>query len=186
MNAGDEKRKYGNWSEADMHAAIRAFRGGKIGYNEVCRQYRLPKPTFRRHLNSFNIHASEEKKIIGRSCTFSKEMETELEKHILKLESIFFGITIIEVRKAAFEFAERRGLKHNFNTTKKMAGKKWFYGFMRRHPLLSLRQPESTSIARCRGFNKANVKVFFDILEKVVDENGLTALKIFNVDETGF
>lgn len=186
MSAEKEKRKYGQWSEADMQAAIRAFRGGKIGYNEVCRQYRIPKPTFRRHLKSFNIHANEERKIIGRSCIFSEEMETELEKHILKLESIFFGITITEVRKAAFEFAERKGLKHNFNTTKKMAGKKWFYAFMRRHPQLSLRQPESTSIARCRGFNRTNVNNFFDILEKIVDENGLTASKIFNVDETGF
>lgn len=181
-----EKRKYGQWSEQDMQAAIRVFRSGKIGYNEVCRQYRIPKPTFRRHLKSYNSHANEGKKIIGRSCIFSEEIEADLEKHILKLESIFFGITITDIRKAAFAFAERKRLKHNFNTTKEMAGKKWFYAFMRRHPQLSLRQPESTSIARCRGFNRANVTEFFDILEKVVDENGLTALNIFNVDETGF
>ncbi|XP_030753970.1 uncharacterized protein LOC115880815 [Sitophilus oryzae] len=186
MNAGNEKRKYGQWSEIYIQAAIRVYRGGNIGFNEVCRQYRIPKPTFRRHLKSLNVHANKERKILGRSCTFSEEMETELEQHILKLESIFFGITITEVRKIAFEFAERNGLKHNFNTTNKMAGKKCFYAFMRRHPQISLRQSESTSIARCKDFNRANVDKFFDILEKLVDENALTAPKIFNVDESGF
>lgn len=56
---------------------------------------------------------------------------------------------------------------------------------MRRHPQLSLGQPDSNSIARRRGFNRANVNVL-TFSKTVVDENGLTAVKIFNVDETGF
>jgi hypothetical protein len=37
-----------------------------------------------------------------------------------------------------------------------------------------------------KGFNKENVSRFFDILEKVVDVNNIDALRIFNVDESGF
>jgi hypothetical protein len=55
-----------------------------------------------------------------------------------------------------------------------MAGKKWFYGFMRCHPELSVRQPESTSIARAKGFNKKQVQQFFDILEQLVDKYKIT------------
>ncbi|XP_031632567.1 uncharacterized protein LOC116346566 [Contarinia nasturtii] len=38
-----------------------------------------------------------------------------------------------------------------------MAGKTWYYGFMLRHPSLSLRTPEQTSINRVRSFCKENV-----------------------------
>lgn len=178
--------KYGKWSEADMAKALEAYRGNKYGLNEICRMYSVPKATFKRHLDSKNKVANQESKIFGRTTVFSPEFEQRLAKHILNLEKIFYGVTIKDVRNAAYELAEQNNIKHNFNKIKKQAGKKWFYAFMRRHPQLSLRQPESTSIARCKGFNKENVTQFFELLEKIVDECQLNATKIFNVDESGF
>ncbi|XP_046973826.1 MFS-type transporter clz9-like [Vanessa cardui] len=67
-----------------------------------------------------------------------------------------------------------------------MAGKAWFYKFMKRHPQLSVRQPENTSLNRIKGLNKENVFHFFDLLEKIIDENGIEPTNIFNVDESGF
>ncbi|CAH1966953.1 unnamed protein product [Acanthoscelides obtectus] len=70
------------------------------------------------------------------------------------------------------------------NNKKKIASKKWYYSFMSRHPELRLRQPENISIARSKGFNKTNVHEFFDVLEKIVDETGIDAFYIYNVDES--
>lgn len=179
-------KKYGQWSEDDMKKALEAYKAKKYGLNETCRIYSVPKATFKRHLDSKNKVANKGVKSFGRITVFSRELEDRLATHILNLEKMFFGVTIKDVRKAAFVLADTNNIKHNFNKDKGLAGKKWFYSFMRRHPTLSLRQPESTSIARCKGFNRENVNNFFDILEKTVDENQLTALRIFNMDESGF
>lgn len=84
----------------------------------------------------------------------------------------------------AFEIAETNKLKTRFNRDTKSAGKEWFTGFMKRHPELSLRQPELTSQARACGFNKVVVHKFFDVLETIVDKHKITAERIFNMDET--
>ncbi|KAJ8887543.1 hypothetical protein PR048_013759 [Dryococelus australis] len=83
------------------------------------------------------------------------EVEHELVSRVLKLEESMFGITLTDLRILAFEID--------------------------RHSELSLRQTESSSFARTRGFNKENVQHFYDELERTVDENQLRC----TVDETG-
>lgn len=67
-----------------------------------------------------------------------------------------------------------------------MAGYRWQAAFMKRHPKLSLRTPELTSINRVKSFCKANVDVFFNNLEKVLETTPYEANSIWNMDETGF
>ncbi|XP_046387622.1 MFS-type transporter clz9-like [Ischnura elegans] len=66
-----------------------------------------------------------------------------------------------------------------------MAGKDWVAGFKKRHPNISLRTPEATSLARAQGFNKTNVSKFFEILKTVQDKHKFEAHRVFNCDETG-
>jgi hypothetical protein len=51
----------------------------------------------------------------------------EIVKHVLSLESCFFGLTATDLRKPAFQLAEKYKLPHRFNTEKRIAGKKWYY-----------------------------------------------------------
>lgn len=67
-----------------------------------------------------------------------------------------------------------------------MTDKKWFYQFIKRHMIISLRQPGATSLAHLKGFNQEKLFNFFDHVEKIIDENQLDATKIFNVDESRF
>lgn len=57
---------------------------------------------------------------------------------------------------------------------------------MKRHPSLSVRQSEKTSIARAKGFNRDAVNIFLDILEDNMKMYKIDAYRIYNVDETGF
>ncbi|KAJ8030899.1 hypothetical protein HOLleu_27442 [Holothuria leucospilota] len=87
------------------------------------------------------------------------------------MESMTFGLTTDDVRCLAFQLAERNGIANQFNKEKQKAGKDWLYHFRKRHPELSLRQPEATSAARARSFNQVNVNKFFDLLEPLIDQS---------------
>ncbi|XP_041459064.1 uncharacterized protein LOC121410818 isoform X2 [Lytechinus variegatus] len=100
------------------------------------------------------------------------------------MESMMYGLTSNDLRRLAFQLAERNGIAHQFNREKQMAGKDWMYSFIKRHPI-SLRQPEATSAARARSFNRTNVNKFFDLLEPLMDKHKFPPNNIYNVDETG-
>ncbi|XP_065658828.1 uncharacterized protein LOC136083360 [Hydra vulgaris] len=68
---------------------------------------------------------------------------------------------------------------------KQCAGEDWFNGFMKRHPELSIKCAQPTSFARATSFNEANVKLFFENYEKVLDKHKFEPKDIYNVNETG-
>ncbi len=85
----------------------------------------------------------------------------------------------------AYDLAERNGLKHHFNSEKQMAGRYWFSGFLKRHPNLSIRAAETTSINRLTAFNQTEVQRFFELLQNLYNKYNYGGKQIFNVDESG-
>ena len=168
-----------------MDQALSAIRNGDMGLNAVARTYGINKSTIKRHLNKTNAYANDDVRYFGHPSVFSAEMEDLLEKHILKLDSLLFGISPIELRRMAYDLAVRNGVPHKFNNMEKLAGKKWYYSFLKRHPCLSLRAPEPTSLARAQGFNRESVSRFFGLLENMISELGLDATNVYNMDESG-
>ena len=70
-------------------------------------------------------------------------------------------------------------------TENEMAGEDWAERFMKRHPMISLRTPEATSLQRMACFNKYNVNSFYDNLSTVMEEKSFTPDRIYNCDEKG-
>jgi len=175
---------YGKWSHEDLHQAVSAIQRGDFGLNEASRLYGVPKATLSRHMNGKNEVANLEIKFHGSETTLGEQLDRELAEHCLLLESMYFGLRIDDIRKLAFDLAEANNVPHKFNREKGMAGKKWFYSFMQRHQELSVREPESTYIARAQGFNKERVRAYFDLLRKIYDEEKLTPDRLFNMGES--
>ncbi|KAI5703482.1 hypothetical protein M8J75_012295 [Diaphorina citri] len=75
------------------------------------------------------------------------------------MEERLFGLTLTDLRTLVYSLAEQnnRRTMHPFNKEKQKAGKTWLYGFLKRHPQISLRSPEKTSLARAKGFNRTEV-----------------------------
>ena len=181
-----------SWGERDMKMALQAVRGEisgeqRMGYLSAAMRFNVPKSTLERRNKGQNKIASGSSKFLGNiKSVLPTDLEEELVAHILLMEERGFGLTYVDTRKLAFELAEDNNIDHKFNKDDRMAGKYWLYGFLRRHPQLSLRVPENTSLARAVSFNKGNVNKFFDLLEKTLKENpNIGPGMIFNCDETG-
>jgi len=179
-----QRRVFGKWTGEDLERAVGAIQRGDFSLCEASKMYGVPKGTLSRHLSGKNKIATLSTKFYGRRKTFDADMEKDLVQHCLALESMYFGMRIDDIRKLAYDLAEANDVQHTFSHEKKMAGKKWFYSFMRRNKELSIRVPESTSIARAQGFNKERVHAYFQLLKKIYDEEQLTPDRLFNMDES--
>jgi hypothetical protein len=78
-----------------------------------------------------------------------------------------------------FQWAIRNVLKYPFKQEKSAASKKWLRYFLKRHPVLRMRNPESITSARVKG--KARL---LDIYGPELNTSNHQAHKIFSADET--
>jgi len=176
----------GSWEESNMEEALRQVLNKDLSLREAATAYNVPKSTLARRAIGKNKYVTGAKKHLGRFLPdFLPEYEEELANYIEEMEARFFGLTCQDVRRLAYEFANKNGLVHRFNPEKKMAGKKCLYGFLKRNNRISLRKPEAASLARAMGFNKPAVHNFFTLYNRVIQENVIQASRIFNCDETG-
>lgn len=180
------KTNRGAWKEENMGRALQAVEEKRMGWLKASRHFQVPQATLRRRAMNRNKIAVGTRKHLGRyETTLNQELEKALVEHMLALEARFFGLTTRDVRILAYELAVTMKLKHQFNNTKKMAGKDWLRSFRLRNPNISLRQPEATSIARAESFNKPQVKTFFENLRSVINNEKIDKSMIFNMDESG-
>lgn len=83
---------------------------------------------------------------LGRNPIFTKEKE--IADHVIKFAKLFYGVTPIQLRKIAYDFASINKIPNNFYTNTELAGKDWLYLFLKRNPILRLRQPEQNSFVQ--------------------------------------
>lgn len=117
---------------------------------------------------------------------FTESQEMALSKYLTRCADVYFGLSKKEVRKLAFELSTVYNLKTPSSWEEnELAGDDWFLAFMARHPELSVRATQATSLSRATSFKRTNVEAFYDNLEKVMDRHHFEPQDIYNVDETG-
>ena len=89
---------------------------GKMGTKKVAKEFSDPKTTLIRRLKGCNNFAHGRSKILGRST------ENELANHVKEMKSRFYGLTLTDLRKLAFQIAKANNILTRFNNEKQMAG----------------------------------------------------------------
>ena len=180
------KKKHKQWDPEDMKEAINAVRGGEMGYLKASKLFFVPKSTLEDYVKQSDKTPEELVAVpIGRKPVLSPEMENDLVSYCLEMDRRYYGISIADIKRLAYQIALRNGIQHPFSQKTGAAGKKWLKGFFKRHPTLSLRKPQGISKARIKGFTPENVSKFFDILEPALEKIKYNPAKVYNVDESG-
>lgn len=141
----ERKTSRRNWNEDHMNNAIQAVIENRMSCNSASTEFGIPEATLRRYVSKrrnniqLPLHGGRFRK------TFSEQEEREFKEYITGLNDRAFGLTLLQFRQLAYQYAEINSITHRFNNRNKMAGKDWAYSFMAKYKL-SMRTPESTSI----------------------------------------
>ena len=173
-----------------MQAAVTAVLGPQgMSIRAAAKNFDIPYCTLHSYVAKRRASGTDEIRYNANysvRMVFSKDQEQQLYEYLLKAAKHNYGLTRKCARSLAYDFA---ALNNDIWPTSwdasQMAGKEWYIRFMRRHPDLSLRKPEATSLARCSSFNRHNVMEFFGNLDAVYKEHKFSANDVYNCDETG-
>ena len=99
------------------------------------------------------------------SCT----VEQRLVEYVIEMSDMGFGLACVDIMRLAYQIAEKGGIDHPFQNG--LAGRKWFDGFRRRHPTLTLHSPQSLSYLRAKLGNPKILEDFFAMLISIFSLN---------------
>ena len=142
----DYKRKTAraSYGENALRDALHAIIHEGTPLKTVSRTYGIPCKTLRRHRDGKVKNPGAV--LLGRfRPDFNEELEAMIASHILGMEEALFDLTSIEVRRLAFDFAERMKVPNRFCKISKMAGKDWLAGFLQRNPQLLIKKRSSST-----------------------------------------
>lgn len=174
-------------SDETMRSYVIQVINDNVSIRTVAKEKGVSKSVLARYVKKYKMdNNSRMSPNYQHRCIFTIVNEQLIEDYLIKMSNMFYGLTHKNTRILAYDFAKanRISVPQNWENCG-MASEDWMTQFLKRHSKLSLRTPESTSIARSSSFNKTTVSNFFDILHSLLRETGLPGYRIFNLDESG-
>ena len=167
------------WTREGLRKPVSAVRHDRVSLRAASKTYNVPVRTLRDHLRA------QLRDKPGRPPVLTEDEEVTLAARLKRLAKIGYGLTSHEIRSLVFQYCEKHGTPNPF--TGGQAGRKWFRGFMKRTPELSVRQAEKLNFARGMKMNRTVVNNYIDLLEKTMRDNSVLHKpeSVFNADESG-
>jgi len=145
-------------------AAIEAVRNKEMGSYRASRLFNVPQTTLEGYVKDRQKISSETIKTkLYSKQVLTCEAENDLVEHCLLMERKFFGLTMADIMRLAYQLAAGNGIKNQFCKRNRKAGKKWLKNFLLRHLQVSIRTPEGLSLSRVRSFIPESVAQFLNL-----------------------
>lgn len=126
----------GKWSQEFMENAVNWVMKGDIGYKRTSLSFNVPQSTLERRVKEACYYM----------CQINKNWK--LRWSFTEREERLFILTTYNLRKLAYQWAQKINKTHYFSNNKEIADKDWLYGFLKCNSGLSIRKPEATSVAQ--------------------------------------
>lgn len=127
------KTQRANWSEEQMKLAISSVDKKEMSIRKAATAFGVPKDSLNRRVNGRmkNLLIDERhKNVLGRyRAVLKPDQEKELEDHIVKMDQVFYGLSINDIRSIVFEYCQKNNITTKFNQENKMAGRDFVNGF---------------------------------------------------------
>lgn len=120
VRSRERKIQKANWTEDDLKRAIEAVKNG-VSKKKAPKDFSIPRSTLRDRLKSNESFEP----LLGRKPVFNLDQEKQIADHIVSLAKMFYGVTMSELQRLAFDLTKKNGVKHNFNRDSAMAGMDW-------------------------------------------------------------
>ncbi|KAJ4430465.1 hypothetical protein ANN_22681 [Periplaneta americana] len=97
-----------------------------MGSFKAARIYNVPQTTLERYVkDEIKSPTDVVKTKLGRKQYLPSDLEKDLAEHCILLEERYFGLSQKDLRRSAFQLAEKNGIAHPFSKESESAGRKW-------------------------------------------------------------
>ncbi|KAH9320446.1 hypothetical protein KI387_015085 [Taxus chinensis] len=166
----------GQWTEADMKAALRDVEENGMSTRQAATKWGIPSTNVTDWL--YGKRTSKRK---GPPTVLTDEEEKEIVTWCQDMAELGHGLEVIHLKAYVAHMCQCR--PNPFKDG--LPGKSWWYGFRRRHPDLTIRTAEGLDRDRAVMLRPRIVAAFYDNLQKMYAANQYGPDKIWNCDETG-
>lgn len=172
----------GHYTLEQLRNAVSDVVEKRKSYRAASAAYKVPVTVIFNRIKGRQINEFEIGK--GRRTDIPRDVEEKLAKCLLARAEMGFPCDKRELKTLVQEYITKNGLTTRFKDN--MPGDKWYYGFMKRHPRLTLKKPEHLQKARKSARDPFVVYDFFDQVSDIYSTTSLSPELVFNTDETGF
>ena len=176
------KYKKSSWDRDDIECALREIETTNASVLSVAKKYGMAEGTLRYRLTL----KKKGKEFVGsgRHPILTLEEERELAGIISTMSNVGFAPTKDEIRLLVHEYVRLNNLKNPFKND--VPGRTWFKNFLQRQKLSCKKATMLSSARKSATANPFIVYNFYEMIEKIVKEQKLSAAQVWNCDESGF